>query len=71
MRIIPRNLNYFLRRVSHPWHLRHIAAERLTEPLHLNVIAAFVLVFGTFRAKVAFDLVLRRQFAFSNSVRGR
>jgi hypothetical protein len=65
MGIIPAKLNYFLRRVSHPWHLRHIATERLTEPLHLNAIAALVGVFGTFRVKVAFDLVLRRQFAFS------
>jgi hypothetical protein len=65
MRIISAKLNYFLRRVSHPWHLRHVAAERLTEPLHLNIVAAFVALFGTFRAKIAFDLVLRRQFAFS------
>ena len=65
MGIIPAKLNYFLRRVSHPWHLRHIATERLTEPLHLNAIAALVRSLGTFRVKVAFDLVLRRQFAFS------
>jgi hypothetical protein len=57
-------LNYFFRRAVHPWHLRHIAAERLTEPLHLNLAAGFVALFGSFRAKVAFDLVLRRQFAF-------
>jgi hypothetical protein len=58
-------LNYFLRRATYLWHLRRIATERLTEPLHLNATAALVAAFGTFRAKVAFDLVLRRQFAFS------
>ena len=28
---------------------RRIAVERLTEPLHLNVIAAFVAIFGGHR----------------------
>ena len=38
--------------------------ERLTEPLHLNMVAAFVKVFGSFRAKVAFDLTERRAYAY-------
>jgi hypothetical protein len=42
-----------------------IFRERLTEPLHLNVLAFFVLIFGKFRHKVAFDLVVRQQLAFS------
>lgn len=41
-----------------------IAVERLTEPLHLNVLAAGVLLFGTTRAKIMFDLVVRQQYAF-------
>lgn len=38
--------------------------ERFTEPLHLNLIALFVLLFGSFRAKVAFDLVHRQHYAY-------
>ena len=40
------------------------AVERLTEPLHLNLIAAGVALFGGVRAKTAFDLLVRRHYAF-------
>lgn len=40
-------------------------AERLTEPLHLNLLALFVQAFGSFRTKVAFDLVRPRKYAFA------
>jgi hypothetical protein len=43
---------------------RRAAVDRLTEPLHLNVISAGVAVFGGLRAKVAFDLVVRQQHAY-------
>lgn len=43
---------------------RRMALERLTEPLHLNVISLGVALFGGLRAKVAFDLIVRRQYAF-------
>jgi hypothetical protein len=43
---------------------RRIAVERLTEPLHLNATSLGVAIFGGLRAKVAFDLVVRRQHAF-------
>jgi hypothetical protein len=39
-------------------------AERATEPLHLNLAALFVQVFGSFSSKVAFDLVRPRKYAF-------
>jgi hypothetical protein len=39
--------------------------DRLAEPLHLNLLALFVQLFGGFRAKVEFDLVNRRRYAFS------
>jgi len=39
-------------------------AERATEPLHLNLLALFVQVFGSFSSKVAFDLVRPRKYAF-------
>lgn len=40
-------------------------AERATEPLHLNLLALLVQVFGTFSSKVAFDLVRPRKYAFA------
>ncbi|MDR3538133.1 MAG: hypothetical protein P4L71_16690 [Acetobacteraceae bacterium] len=43
---------------------RKIFIERLTEPLHLNLIACGVLLFGKLRHRIAFDLVVRQQFAF-------
>jgi len=62
--ILGTNLNYLLRRLAHPVQMKRVACERLTEPLHVNLVSAFVAVFGTFRARVTFDLVVRQQFAF-------
>jgi len=39
--------------------------DRLSEPLHLNVLSAFVRLFGGFRIQVEFDLVERRRYAFA------
>jgi hypothetical protein len=44
---------------------RRIFYERMTEPLHLNVLSVFVALFGSFRQKVAYDLVLRHCNAFA------
>jgi hypothetical protein len=41
-----------------------IFLERLTEPVHLNLLALPVLLFGSFRMKVAWDLVIRQQYAY-------
>lgn len=43
---------------------RRIFSERLAEPLHLNLLSIPVLAFGSFRMKVAWDLVVRQQYAF-------
>jgi hypothetical protein len=43
---------------------KRIAVERLTEPVHLNLIAATVALVGTVRAKVAFDVLVRQQHAY-------
>ena len=40
-------------------------SDRLSEPFHLHIISAAVALLGNFRAKVEFDLVRRRPFAFS------
>src|SRR4051794_8518439 len=43
---------------------RRILRERLTEPIHLNVLSLFVLLFGSYRAKITWDLVIRQQYAY-------
>jgi hypothetical protein len=43
---------------------KRAAVDRLTEPLHLNLISVGVALFGGVRAKTAFDLLVRRQHAF-------
>jgi hypothetical protein len=53
-----------LRRLLQKEKLTSVFVERLTEPLHLNVLAMFVAAFGRYRTKVAFDLVVRQQYAF-------
>lgn len=47
---------------SHVWE--RIFYERLTEPLHLNAISLLVAAFGSFRAKVKWDLVVRPHNAY-------
>jgi hypothetical protein len=56
---------FVLKKLLIPYIWRRIFRERLTEPLHLNIIAAFVAVFGTYRAKIDFDLVIRPHHAFA------
>ena len=43
---------------------KRVFVERLTEPFHLNALSLFVAAFGTYRAKIAFDLVLRQEYAY-------
>lgn len=56
---------YVLRRLLTGRSIRKIAIERMTEPLHLNLASLFVGIFGNYRSKVAFDLIIRPQYAFS------
>lgn len=55
---------YVLKRILERKRVRRKIALRLTEPLHLNLISLFVAAFGSFRAKVNYDLVVRQQYAF-------
>lgn len=41
-----------------------ILRERLTEPLHLNAASALVALLGSFRSKVACDLISRPHYAY-------
>ncbi len=38
--------------------------ERLSEPLHLNLMSMFVALFGSYQTKIAFDLIPRRHYAY-------
>lgn len=44
---------------------RKIYVERLSEPLHLNVISLFYVVFGSLSKKIEYDLIVRPHHAFS------
>jgi hypothetical protein len=56
-------LNFLLHKV--PRRLGRVLYERLPEPLHLNLLSIFVALFGNYKMKIAFDLVVRQQYAFS------
>jgi hypothetical protein len=43
---------------------RRIMYERLTEPLHMNLLSMFVLIFCKYRTKIDYDLIIRHQYAF-------
>tara|TARA_B100000886_G_scaffold336241_1_gene294623 strand:- start:3850 stop:4713 length:864 start_codon:yes stop_codon:yes gene_type:complete len=44
---------------------QRILEERIPEPLHLNILSLFIFIFGTFRQKVKFDLILRFHHAYA------
>lgn len=43
---------------------RRVLLERASEPLHLNLASLAVLAFGSYRAKVDWDLVVRPHYAY-------
>ncbi|HVN29697.1 MAG TPA: hypothetical protein VMT64_14465, partial [Candidatus Binataceae bacterium] len=43
--------------------ISRLLSGRLAEPLHLNLAAAFVGLFGSYRSRVAFDVVRRPEYA--------
>jgi hypothetical protein len=53
-----------LRRLTDPYVWRRIFLQRLTEPVHLNILALPIAPFGTFRSKVTFDLIVRQHYAY-------
>ena len=56
-------LNFLLHKV--PRRLGRVLYERFPEPLHLNILSIFVALFGSYKMKIAFDLAVRQQYAFS------
>lgn len=57
-------MKYFLRKLLKGRIWRKIFVERLSEPIHLNFISLFILMFGSLKKKVDFDLVIRPQHAY-------
>jgi len=57
-------MGYLLQKLRHKDVWERILRERLTEPLHLNFLSLLVWAFGSYRAKVAFDLVVRQWNAY-------
>ncbi|GEP09955.1 class I SAM-dependent methyltransferase [Methylobacterium gnaphalii] len=55
---------YVLGRAFSDGKYRKIFRERLSEPLHLNLLSLGVALFGSYRTKVEFDLMVRQQYAF-------
>lgn len=53
-----------LDRLRRPGAVERVLRERLSEPLHMNVLSIFVALFGSLRWKIAFDLVFRQYTAF-------
>ncbi len=54
-----------LRKLTQPHIWERLFYERLTEPLHLNLLSLAVLAFGSFRARVKWDLVVRQHNAYA------
>jgi hypothetical protein len=54
----------FIRKLKEVRIWERIVRERLSEPLHLNLISLPVLAFGSVRSKIYFDLLIRQQHAF-------
>jgi hypothetical protein len=54
-----------LKKLRNKYIWERIFYERLTEPVHLNLLALGVALFGGFRSRVAFDLVIRHNHAYS------
>lgn len=57
-------MKYLFKKLGQKQTWKKIFLDRLTEPLHLNFLSLFVLLFGNYRQKVFFDLVVRPQYAF-------
>jgi hypothetical protein len=58
------SLRYLIKRALRPGRLHQILIERGSEPLHLNLMALPVALFGGYRVKFDFDLAHRRQYAW-------
>jgi hypothetical protein len=54
----------FLKKLQHSYIWERILIERLSEPIHLNLLSIFVAILGSYKAKISFDLILRQHNAY-------
>jgi hypothetical protein len=58
-------MTYVFKKLRYPRIWERIFRERLTEPIHLNLLSLWVMLFGTYRKKIDYDLIVRQQHAYS------
>jgi hypothetical protein len=58
-------ISFVLSKLRHPHIWRRIFMERLTEPLHVNLFSAGVMLCGSLRSRVEHDLIVRPHNAYS------
>lgn len=58
------SLGFILSKLGDRRIWERLLRERLSEPLHLNVLSLPIALMGSFRAKVYFDLIVRQQHAY-------
>lgn len=61
---MPADLRLFANKLSKARIWRRILHERATEPLHLNLASILVLLFGSYRRKIDWDLVVSQPIAY-------
>jgi hypothetical protein len=54
----------FLKKLTKLYIWKRVFYERLSEPIHLNFISLIILLFGNYRQKCNFDLILRPHHAY-------
>jgi hypothetical protein len=58
-------LRFIARKLMQPHVLKRLMVDRLNEPLHLNLLSVGVLLAGSTRTKIAWDMLPRQHTAFS------
>lgn len=57
-------MRFFLKKIGQPRIRQRLFVERLSEPMHLNLISLLVALVGSYRRKIDYDLILRQQHAY-------
>lgn len=55
----------FLKKLSNPRVRKRVLVERLSEPMHLNLLSLAVAMVGGYERKIEFDLILRPYHAYA------
>lgn len=60
-----KSLKYVGKKLQNRKIWERVLCERLSEPLHLNLLSILVALVGSLRSKIYFDLIVRQQHAFA------